>query len=166
MSPLLVLMRHAEAADFVPGRPDRDRPLTDRGHAQAREASARLSGLGLDQTLVSSALRTRETASDLGLSCPVEPVDRLYNADPDTLREVIADAYAVAPDAALLVVAHNPGIHQLALELAGLDLAGPGAGPHGARLAHSFPTATAVGLRVDADLSAGASVAFVHLARA
>lgn len=161
MSRLLVLMRHAEAADFAPGRGDRERPLTDRGHAQARGAGVRFRDLGLDRAFVSGARRTRETAADLGLTCPVETVDRLYNADPDTIAEVIADAYAVAPDAAVLVVAHNPGIHQLVLDLADLD-----GSPEGARLAYSFPTATAVGLRVGPELRPGASLAFVHIARA
>lgn len=161
-SRLLVLMRHAEAADFATGRRDRDRPLTDRGHAQAAEAASRLAGLHLDLALVSGARRTRETAADLELACPVDHLDQLYNADPATIRGAIADAYATTgDDAAVLVVAHNPGIHQLVLELADL-----GSTPDGARLAYSFPTATAVGLRVDADLSGGAPVAFVHLSRA
>lgn len=161
MSRLLVLMRHAEAADPVPGRPDRERPLTARGHAQAREAAELLAGLGIEHALVSSALRTRQTAADLGLGCPVEHLADLYNADSEAILRAVAEAPEEAR--ALLVLAHNPGIHQAVLELADL-----GADPRARQLAVSFPTATAVGLRLPAggwDVPRDATVDLVHLSR-
>ncbi|GAB3712579.1 SixA phosphatase family protein [Mariniluteicoccus flavus] len=164
MARLLILMRHAQAVDFAPGRPDSERALTDRGHDQAREVAAFLASkdIHVDHALVSAALRTRQTAADLGLDCPVEHLDRLYNASESTILEAVAEAPADADT--LLVIAHNPGIHAATLELA--DVAGH---PDGARLAHSFPSATAVGLTVPggfADVTPGVAVAFVHFARA
>ncbi|GAB3622427.1 histidine phosphatase family protein [Mariniluteicoccus endophyticus] len=145
MSRLLILMRHAQAADYAPGRGDRERPLTDRGHDQARAVGRFLAQqrVRVDHALVSGALRTRQTAADLALGDVVEHVDGLYNADPDTIRQAISEAPEEART--LLVVAHNPGIHQTVLDLG--DLSGH---PEAQRLAYSFPTASLVGLAVDA----------------
>lgn len=158
MSRLLILMRHAQAADYAPGRGDRERPLTDRGHDQARAVGRFLAqqGVRVDHALVSGALRTRQTAADLGLGGAVEHLDKLYNADPGTIREAISEA----PDDArtLLVVAHNPGIHQTVLDLG--DLTGHA---EAQRMAYSFPTASLVGLTVDAWDAPFGAPSFVRL---
>lgn len=118
----LILMRHATAAASS-GR-DVDRPLTARGLDEAQRVGARLRAAGPlpDRVLVSSARRCRETwqalASALAADRPgaiaVEFDDRLYDASTGTLIEVVRDETAAE---VLLVLAHNPGISRLALEL-------------------------------------------------
>jgi phosphohistidine phosphatase SixA len=58
---MLWLLRHAEAAD---GTPDDDRPLTERGIAQAEAAGHALAHLGvsIDICLSSPKLRALQTA--------------------------------------------------------------------------------------------------------
>ncbi|MDO4252086.1 MAG: histidine phosphatase family protein [Rothia sp. (in: high G+C Gram-positive bacteria)] len=115
----LLLMRHAEA-DW--GLDDFNRPLTRRGHQQAGSAGQWLRSCGLipEMVLASSALRTRQTvtwlADALGQKAPTASLDeRLYNADADQLLQVIAGV----PDSvqSLLLVAHLPGVQELALDL-------------------------------------------------
>ena len=58
---MIWLLRHGEAAD---GTPDADRPLTERGEAQARAAGAALAAMGvsLDACLTSPKVRAADTA--------------------------------------------------------------------------------------------------------
>ncbi len=125
----LILLRHATAAAGS-GR-DIDRSLTRRGLDEAHRVGERLRTKGPAPTraLVSSARRCRETwqavASGLGLAASetpddgspaidVEFLDSLYNASTTALLEAIR---AEDDATALLVLAHNPGISLLALEL-------------------------------------------------
>lgn len=118
----LILMRHASAAAGT-GR-DFDRPLTRRGLSEAQGVGERLRALDVvpDRVLASSAKRCRETfdalASGLGEDAPlptaVDFADGLYNASTQALLEAIRDIDA---SRTLLVLAHNPGISLLALEL-------------------------------------------------
>ena len=119
-----LLVRHAHA-DW-PGFPgtDFDRPLTPRGEADAAITgySIRAAGHAPELILVSPARRTMQTAQiiaeHLGLAPTVLcPVDALYNAESETLA---AELRRAAQQAGLvMVVAHNPGISQLARELSG-----------------------------------------------
>lgn len=119
---LLVLVRHAKS---VPkdAAPDFDRPLADRGRKEAPKAGEWLaeSGYRLDFALCSSARRTRQTWQLMvpGLSEPPPVVyeDRLYQASPDTLTAVLGETDASVTG--LLIVGHNPGLHELALTLCG-----------------------------------------------
>lgn len=112
----LVLMRHATAAAELTG-PDRDRPLTDGGRAQAASAGRMLTTLAVTHILCSSARRTRETAACLALpgDPPVEALDALYLCGTNTLLQHIADT----PDevTSLLVVAHSPTVPGLAARM-------------------------------------------------
>jgi phosphohistidine phosphatase len=78
-------------------------------------------GLVPDRAVVSPAARTRGTwtlvANGLSASPAVKFDERLYNATPETILQVIRDA--PAPAHMLCVVAHNPGVQQVALLLAG-----------------------------------------------
>lgn len=129
----LILFRHAKA-DTPDGIADSERPLAVRGRADAALIGAYLAGHGLrpDAALVSPARRTRETwefaATALGAAPPVSFEERLYDARAETLLEVLQGAPAAARS--LMVIAHNPGIEELARALAD---------DH--RLAHKFPTA-------------------------
>jgi phosphohistidine phosphatase len=94
-------------------------------------------GLSPDVVLVSSARRTLETLEALEPwpDTPlVEPMDALYLA---TAPQLIAVLHRVAETVrSVLVVGHNPGMHELALELTGSARDPEDAG----RLAAKYPT--------------------------
>jgi probable phosphoglycerate mutase len=62
----LVLVRHGQSADVVPGSPDsEDPPLSDLGHAQAQALAARLAPKSIDAVIASDLRRAVETAGYL-----------------------------------------------------------------------------------------------------
>lgn len=115
----LILMRHAEAERASASGQDRDRALSTRGRAEAAGMGRALAARGLrpDLALVSSAVRTRQTwdlVHDALGDVELRVEDALYNAGADTLRRHVE---AVEDEAGcLLLVAHNPGVHLLAVE--------------------------------------------------
>ncbi|MCS6932514.1 MAG: histidine phosphatase family protein [Acetobacteraceae bacterium] len=139
----LLLLRHAKSSWDDPRLSDHARPLNARGRRAAAAMAAAMRELGLapDIVLVSSARRTLQTLEALGpLEGPplIEPMDDLYLAPWQRLLEVLRRV----PDTArsVLLVGHNPGLHDLALALVG-----PGGmaslGAEAQRLAEAFPTA-------------------------
>lgn len=116
----IVLLRHAKA-DWNQ-ESDHERPLADRGRADAPVAGRRLAetGIGFDLALCSTAVRTRETWKLAVHELPERPrtvyEERLYEA---SLGELIA-LLSETPDEVgdLLVIGHNPGMHALADALA------------------------------------------------
>jgi phosphohistidine phosphatase len=142
----LFLLRHAKSSWRDGGIDDRDRPLNARGHRAALLVAAHLArqpAPGL--VLCSSARRTRETfdyiARALAAPPPIAIEEALYLA---TAR-IIAERIAAVPDdiATLLVIGHNPGLHELAAALAR-----HGARHDRARLAAKFPTAALASFRL------------------
>lgn len=117
----LTLLRHAKSSWGDPHQTDADRPLNARGRAAAPliGAFAAAHGLVPDRILCSTAVRTRQTAA-LVLPClpgppPIDFLDELYLADPATLLRLVRNA---APGVRhLLLIGHNPGLHDLALSL-------------------------------------------------
>ena len=116
----LLLLRHAKSSWDSADIPDRERPLNPRGRRGAALIRQAMRDLGLepDVILVSTARRTRET---LELLEPwdetplVEPMDSLYLAPPAVLLDAL---HGVADTArSVMVVGHNPGMHELALSL-------------------------------------------------
>ncbi|SDS85782.1 SixA phosphatase family protein [Actinopolymorpha singaporensis] len=153
----LLLLRHGKAESPL-GLADADRPLADRGRAQAGYAGrqARERGIVPDLAIVSPALRTRQTWSEfadaMGASAKPQPEVEVDMAGPEVEVEVdvdrrvydntvddLLDVLTEAPDEVrtLLVVGHNPSIASLA---AVLDDGSPGADRHG--LADGYPTGT------------------------
>jgi len=139
----LMLLRHAKTETDAPSGRDRDRRLDDRGHKDA----ARIGDwLGRhppfpDLVQVSPAVRARQTwelaweaMKERAPSPQVEFLPELYGADPAQMLETIRTA-CVADPKRLMVVGHNPGMHELALMLAG---SGDKAGRHA--LADNLPT--------------------------
>jgi phosphohistidine phosphatase len=134
----LHLLRHAKSA-AADGIDDRDRPLSRRGRDDARRVGASLpAALGaVDLVLCSTALRTRETAALVlaGFAAPPRILfeDGLYLANPAALmrrlRRVEEDC------GGMLVIGHNPGLHELAVSLAATD-----SRCYGALAAGKFPT--------------------------
>jgi phosphohistidine phosphatase len=114
----LVLLRHAKA-DRPVGLSDTDRPLTDRGHADAAAAGAWLVNHGYvpDLVLCSPARRTRQTwhSVAVALAAAGSPVVRyersLYEGSPADLVKLVQ---SVEPEfRTVLVIGHNPTISQL-----------------------------------------------------
>jgi len=112
----LLLLRHAKAEKAEPGLADRDRHLNAKGRADAPRIGAYIAHHALlpDTALVSPACRTRETFEGLTeawpAACPVNYVDRLYNAGTEAITKIIKEASGRV----LLVVGHNPGLHETA----------------------------------------------------
>lgn len=138
----LLLLRHAKSSWNDASIPDRDRPLNPRGRRSAEVIRHAMRDLGLapDVVLVSTARRTMETLEALEPwdDTPlVEPMDSLYLADP---MQLIAALHTVAETVrSVLVIGHNPGLHDLALTLAG-PRAIAGSGLNERALAAGFPT--------------------------
>jgi phosphohistidine phosphatase len=138
----LLLLRHAKSTWDDASMPDRDRPLNARGRrsvAAMRRAMHEL-GLAPDVVLVSTARRTMETLEalepwdDMPL---VEPMDSLYLADPVQLTAAL---HSVAETVrSVLLIGHNPGLHDLAAYLAG-PLAMSSDSDAARALAAGFPT--------------------------
>ena len=114
----LLLLRHAKAERSLPGEPDAGRDLIERGRKDAAMIGAYMARHGLtpDRVLVSPALRAQETWKHAATAWPKPPAttkaERLYDAPHQAILAVIKDAPAAAHN--LLVVGHNPGLHELA----------------------------------------------------
>ena len=112
----LLLLRHAKSEKAGPSVDDRDRSLNARGRIDAPRIGAYMTHHGLlpGAALVSPARRTRETfdlvAGTWAAPCPARYVDRLYNAGPDAILAAIKEASALT----LLLIGHNPGLHEAA----------------------------------------------------
>ena len=126
----LLLLRHAKAVAARPGQSDASdhgRPLSERGRLDATALGRTLRSRGLAPTLalVSTALRTRETFELLqpfGAATPRQVLrDALYLAEMAHLLDVVREEGGTADT--VLLVGHNPGLHELALTLAGGDRA-------------------------------------------
>ena len=137
----LLLLRHAKSAWDDPALSDHARPLNARGRRAAVAMAAAMRGLGLrpELVLVSSSRRTLQTLEGLGPlegTPRVEPMDDLYLAPWTRLLEAVREV----PEAvgSVLLIAHNPGLHDLALNLSGAE--GDAAGAQA--LSEAYPTAS------------------------
>lgn len=146
----LILMRHAEAEPAAASGRDRDRALTPRGRSDAAAMGRALSARGLrpDRALVSPATRTRQTwdlLHDAFGDVQIHDDEALFNGGSDSLRGLIE---ATEDDAGcLMVVAHNPGIHLLAVEYLIENAASPAALD---RMSGGFPPGAVAVFGVDA----------------
>ena len=118
--PTLFLFRHAKAAQPLPGQPDFDRSLTERGRNDAATMGKLLTDQAIELALVSASCRTRETwdiasaeiasppsvsiERDLYLCSSVRLMARLRQV-PNTIKAIIA-------------VGHNPCTQEVAFWLA------------------------------------------------
>lgn len=97
-------------------------------------------GLAPDIVLASSARRTLQTLDalrPLEAGTLVEPMDQLYLAPWQTLLSVLRTAPETARS--VMLIGHNPGLHELALALTG-PAGMAAAGPEAERLAEGYPT--------------------------
>jgi phosphohistidine phosphatase len=113
---MLWLLRHAEA-EPQDGRPDAERPLTEKGLAQAHAAGAALAALGvrLDACLASPRVRARDTAlvacEPLGVEVRIAPELAGGHFDPERVAAGFGEH--------VLLVAHNPDVAQAVLDCTG-----------------------------------------------
>jgi phosphohistidine phosphatase len=119
----LYLLRHAKSSWDKPDLADHDRPLAPRGRTAARRIAVHMGKAKVRPELVlcSSAVRAVQTyntiAPALGKSVDVSVEDALYGAGSADLLERLQ---VVAEDVGtVLLIGHNPGLQDLALELAG-----------------------------------------------
>lgn len=119
----LILMRHAKQSALAAR--DHERPLTDEGREAAHRVGLALvrDGAAPDHALSSTALRCRQTWESVSASFDATPPasfePALYNATAAGLLDGIASVDERVDT--LLLLAHNPGISVLAIELAGHD---------------------------------------------
>lgn len=144
----LLLLRHAKSSWGDAGLADHDRDLSARGEKAARRLGRLLRGAGPvpDLVLTSTARRTTRTAAlvvgRLQAPPPVKELKTLYLAAPALMLDIIRRQ--AGDIRRLMVVAHNPGMHALALRLTGSAEAADRD-----RLEEKFPTATLAVLRFD-----------------
>ena len=139
----LMLLRHAKTEADAPSGRDQDRRLDKRGRSDAAEIGGWIGRHPPfpDLVLVSHAVRAHQTweiawdaMKELAREPQVELMPELYGADPSQLLQIVRSASETDPRR-LMLVGHNPGMHELALTLAGSgDAAGRKA------LADNLPT--------------------------
>jgi phosphohistidine phosphatase len=124
----LMLLRHAKTEPDAPSGRDQDRRLDDRGRNDAAEMGDWIATHPPvpELVLVSHAVRARqtwdiawETMKDRVKAPQVEVLPELYGADPAQILETIRTATVPADPKQLLLVGHNPGMHEAALMLTG-----------------------------------------------
>jgi phosphohistidine phosphatase len=119
----LYLLRHAKSSWDDPQLDDHDRPLAPRGERAVAALRKHLGALadGPELVLCSSARRTRMTLAGIAGALPAGAdtriEDRLYGASASALLARLHDV----PDdvGAVMVIAHNPGLEDLAHLLVG-----------------------------------------------
>lgn len=139
----LLILRHAKSSWDDPSLADHARPLNTRGRRAAMSMAAAMRDLGLspDVVLVSSARRTLQTLeaiSPFADSPLIEPMDDLYLAPWPRLRDLLRAVPKTARS--VLLIGHNPGLHDLALALAGPAAMAGSLAVAARRMAEGFPT--------------------------
>lgn len=145
----LILMRHGKAERSSPGG-DFERGLTERGVKDAGLMGRLLADEGLtpDLALISAARRTRETWDAVSAAFPDAKsvaLKGLYHAAGD---RILFELEPHAEEAeTIIIVGHNPGLHELTIGL--LRQAGAGSALV-ARAESRFPTSTVAAFVFDA----------------
>lgn len=140
----LFLLRHAKAESGIGSLSDHERALAARGREDAGKIAQamRKAGLAPEVVLVSTAMRTRQTLEALQNASVwdewpnIDELPQLYMATPPQLLNTIRDLPETVRSA--LIIGHNPGLHELALRLAG----GSRSEGYGQRLDEGYPPAT------------------------
>lgn len=114
---MLWILRHADAAHAAPGQSDAERPLTEKGRAQARAVGEALRELGvrLDACLASPRVRALDTAvlacEQLGVDVQVTPELSGGRFDAEQLAAGFGEH--------VMLVGHNPDVAQAVFDLTG-----------------------------------------------
>lgn len=117
----IYLLRHAKSSWKQEDLADHDRPLAGRGRRAAKAIADHLRTCGIEPDLVlcSTARRARETLDPIAPALPESTVEferELYGAG---AQELLGRLRRL-PDtvASVLLIGHNPGMEELAIELA------------------------------------------------
>ena len=110
----LILMRHAEAGWYI-NTDDHERPLSASGIRDAKKIGSWLKEKAYmpDEVISSTSVRTRETLSCLHLDCPQICERSLYLADAEQMKSTLKTLLSET----VILLAHNPGITELAYDL-------------------------------------------------
>ena len=135
----VMLLRHAKS-DWAQAAGDRERPLNERGRGAAPKIGRYIAQAQTipDLILCSTARRTRQTCDLVAARFSTAPQivfeEELYLAESGTIIGLVR----AVPDnfQTVMVIGHNPGIHQAAA-----DLTGSGNTKDRATLSARFPTA-------------------------
>ena len=125
----IYVLRHAKSSWENSDLADFDRPLNARGEAAAPFIGEVMKKNGLSPQLIitSPAVRARETArlakDAAGLSCELTFNERIYEASPQTLKQVVASIDDEFESA--MIVGHNPGMEGFVRLLTGRSEAMP-----------------------------------------
>ena len=135
----LMLLRHGKSA-WPDGVDDHERPLAKRGRTTCSLMGRYMADEALlpDLTIVSTARRARESWELVRPAFAQDIVEhdepRIYEASASAILDVVRKT---RPDVhTLLLVGHNPGLHELALKLIG-----DGSSSDLSRLQQKYPTA-------------------------
>jgi phosphohistidine phosphatase len=145
----LILLRHGKAESVAATGGDFERGLTERGRRDAALIGRVLSQAGIapDLALVSPARRARETWDEAAPAFPFARCENsrlLYLASSEQLAQMVATASE--PVNCLIIVGHNPGLHDFSLALFSQQ---PSLNVADNPLIGSFPTAAAAVFRID-----------------
>jgi phosphohistidine phosphatase len=139
----LYLVRHAKSSWETEGQEDFERPLNSRGRSDAPEMGRRLYLKGVKPQLIlcSAAFRTLATARILAreLAYPSDSISvsfRIYQANAGKLLDLLAEQSNAHES--VLLVGHNPGMHELSVYLSGSPIA-------------EFPTCTVAAIAFEID---------------
>jgi phosphohistidine phosphatase len=146
----LILLRHAKAERTAPSGDDFDRALSERGKRDAKLMGKVLAERGLrpSRAWVSPAQRTRETWAEVAPSFNAAEArfpNDLYHATANLMRRLIEADEGV--EGTVIMVGHNPGLHQLAVDLL---VEGAASAREIDRMRGRFPTSTAAIFDFDA----------------
>ena len=142
----LILLRHGKAESVAASGGDFERGLTERGRRDAALMGRVLAEAGIapDLALVSAARRTRETWQETAATfagARGEHSRLLYLASCEQLIGLVNGVSETVTS--LMIVGHNPGLHEFALTLLGRTAIGDNP------LAGAFPTSAAAVFRMD-----------------
>lgn len=118
----LYILRHAKAEIGSPNQEDKSRKLVERGEHAAQIVGAYLfrQGIKPNKIICSDAQRTRQTWAQIEsiYTSPqnIDYASKLYLASASEMLSLLTPL----PDAvsSVMMIGHNPGVHQLALKLA------------------------------------------------
>lgn len=122
MQKTLYILRHAKAENGHAHQDDHSRKLVERGIEAAQITGAFLfrQGVKPSKVICSDAVRTHETWSQIESIYPtplnVEFSRKIYMASANEMMGVLARLPSQLPS--VMLIGHNPGVHQLCLQLA------------------------------------------------
>jgi phosphohistidine phosphatase len=144
----LHLLRHAKSSWKDPGLNDHDRPLNKRGRQTAKMMATylRRAKIAPDLVICSTAMRAQQTLDPIIKAEKKPPKIVLVREIHEGAQRKLWEQLWNLPESAksVLLIGHNPALHDLALELAHADLNTllPSAG-------EKFPTGAMASFRFD-----------------